>query len=226
MRTHPGPGGLAERCKVVAGVGVVRRAAPARSAVAQVRGTATVLAVGASTGGPQALTTLLSGLAGVRVPVLVVQHVAADFLPVLGRWLDESVSLPVRVVEHGDHVVPGTVHLAPGGRHLRLRPGGRLELSATPDGLHVPSIDVLFESVAACAEVRGVGVLLTGMGRDGARGLLAVREAGGRTLVQDEATSAVYGMPGAAVELGAAEQVLPLPELAGAVLALLGRSAR
>ncbi|MCW2606434.1 MAG: chemotaxis response regulator protein-glutamate methylesterase [Frankiales bacterium] len=227
VRTREGAGGLAERCKVLAGVGVVRRTGP-RLPPEPVpgRGAGTVVAVGASTGGPQAVAALLGGLAGLAVPVLVVQHVAADFLPALGRWLAESVPQPVRVVQHGDRTEPGTVHLAPGDKHLRLRPGGRLELSAYPSGLHVPSVDVLFESLAACDDARGVGVLLTGMGRDGARGLLALRQAGGRTLAQDETSSAVYGMPGAAVELGAAEQVLPLDELPEAVLALVARSPR
>lgn len=224
VRRGAGTGGLAERCRVLAGVGVVRRRPRPRVVPAppdRGPGTGTVLAVGASTGGPPALATLLAGLAGIAVPVLVVQHIAADFLPALATWLADTGPLPVNVAREGEALRPGEVHLAPGGQHLRLQPGGRLALTCVPASLHVPSVDVLFSSVAACPDVRGVGVLLTGMGGDGARGLLDLRAAGGRTLVQDEATCTVYGMPRAAVELGAAEQVVPMPRMAEEVLALL-----
>lgn len=222
VRRDGSTAGLAERCRVLAGVGVVRRRPqPVLPRRDPAQATGTVLAVGASTGGPPALATLLAGLAGVPVPVLVVQHIAPDFLPALAAWLSGTGPLRVSVAEEGEALRPGEVHLAPGGRHLRLVPGGRLTLTSVPAGLHVPSVDVLFSSVAACPDVHGVGVLLTGMGRDGAQGLLELRAAGGRTLVQDEATSTVFGMPRAGLELGAAEQVVPLPRLADAVLALL-----
>ena len=226
VRDRTALSGLAERCRVLAGVAVVRRPVrvePERLLPLPVE--RSVLAVAASTGGPPALARLLAGLAELAVPVLVVQHIAADFLPTLAGMLSESGTRPVSVVADGDHARPGHVHLAPGGRHLRLLPGGRLSLSPQPAGLHVPSADVLFSSVATCTDVHGIGVLLTGMGRDGAQGLLALREAGGRTLVQDEASSTVYGMPRAALELGAAEQVVPLDGMADAVRRLL-RGAR
>lgn len=214
--------GLAERCRVLARVAVVRRRA--RTPAVRDGGVPAehgVLAVAASTGGPPALARLLAGLGGLTLPVLVVQHIAADFLPSLATWLADTGPLPVSVAAQDDVVRPGHVHLAPGDQHLRLLPGGRLALATTPAGLHVPSADVLFSSVAACDDVRGIGVLLTGMGRDGAAGLLALRTAGGRTIAQDEATSTVWGMPKVAVELGAAEQVLPLEQIATAVRALV-----
>ena len=219
VRGDSGTTGLSERCRVLVGVGVVCRPAGPRPAPLPRDGT--VLAVGASTGGPPAVAALLRGLAGLPVPVLLVQHMAPDFVPALARWLADTCPLPVSVAVDGEPLRPGHVHLGPGGQHLHLLPGGRVGLLDEPSGLHVPSVDELFASVAGCRDVRGVGVLLTGMGRDGARGLLALREAGGRTLAQDEATSTVYGMPRAAVELGAAERVVPLPDLADAVLGLL-----
>ena len=219
VRRDSGTAALSERCRVLVGVGVVRRPPSTRPVPLARHGT--VLAVGASTGGPPAVAALLRGLAGLPVPVLLVQHMAADFVPALARWLDDTCPLPVAVAVDGEALRPGHVHLAPGGRHLHLLPGGRVALLDEPAGLHVPSVDELFSSVAACRDVGGIGVLLTGMGSDGARGLLALRRAGGRTLAQDEATSTVYGMPRAAVELGAAERVVPLPDLADAVLGLL-----
>ena len=175
-----------------------------------------VVGICASTGGPQALAAVLSGIpANYAVPILVVQHITAGFTEGLAHWLDGAVPLPVRLAEHGAAIAPG-VTIAPDGAHLVLR-GRRLELDRTsPAGLHRPSADVLLKSIAESAGSAGVAVVLTGMGRDGAAGLGAVQEAGGLTIAQDEATSAVYGMPKEAAKQGA-KHILPLGEIADAL---------
>jgi two-component system chemotaxis response regulator CheB len=177
-----------------------------------------VVAMAASTGGPAALAEVLSGLDGLRAPVLVVQHLHPDFVGGLVAWMARASALPVTLVRHGDRLEPGHVYIGPGRVHLRLGSDLRAELAASPRTTHRPSADELFQSVADHAGPRGVGVLLTGMGDDGARGLLALRRRGGLTLGQDEATSAVYGMPHAAERLGAVSRVLPLADIAGAIL--------
>jgi two-component system chemotaxis response regulator CheB len=179
-----------------------------------------MIGICASTGGPHALATLLSGIpADFAVPILVVQHIGAGFSASLARWLDAAVPLPVRLGEHGRRAVPG-VTLAPDGADLAVGADGILELDRnTPAGLHRPSGDVLLTSIARRARSAGVAVVLTGMGRDGAGGLAAVREAGGLTIAQDEATSAVYGMPHEAAKQGAA-LILPIGEIAGALTAV------
>lgn len=176
-----------------------------------------VVAVAASTGGPSALATLLGGLGGLKAPVLVVQHLHADFTVGLVEWMSRVSALPVEIARHGQTVSPGQVYFAPGERHLRLRPEGALELTTSPVTAHRPSADELFRSVAEIAGPAGIGVLLTGMGDDGAKGLLTIRESGGHTLAQDEESSTVFGMPKAAVRAGAVTQVLPLDRIAGAV---------
>lgn len=177
-----------------------------------------VVAIGASTGGPSAVSTVLSGLAGLEAPVLVVQHLHPDFTSGLLDLLGRASPLPVRMAEHGRLLSPGTVYLAPGHLHLKLGAGLRIELDPLPLGLHRPAVDQLFSSLAGHAGSGGVGVLLTGMGEDGARGLLDLHRAGGRTLAQDRATSAVFGMPQAAARLGAVTDLLPLGQLAAAIL--------
>jgi two-component system, chemotaxis family, protein-glutamate methylesterase/glutaminase len=155
--------------------------------------------------------------------VLVVQHLHPDFIDGFVTWMARASALPVQPAAQGTVVQRGGVYIAPAGSHLRLGRDCRLVLSEEPRSLHRPSADVLFESVAAHAGRRSIGVLLTGMGDDGARGLLALRSAGGLTVAQDEATSAVYGMPRAAVALDAAERVLPLDEIADTVLKAVRR---
>ena len=123
------------------------------------------------------------------------------------------------MAKNGDQVVPGWVYLAPAGLNLSLGGGYRVQLSSPPDGqYHVPGVDVMFASVASLCAERSVGVLLTGMGRDGAKGLLAMREAGARTLAQDEATSVVWGMPQAAMAVGAVDLELSLPDIGAAIV--------
>lgn len=186
-----------------------------------------LVAIGASTGGPQALLTLLSALPeDLGQAVLVVQHMAEGFIPGLASWLDGLVPMPVVVGESGRRLVPGTVTIAPSGGNLLVQ-DNRLRVLCTPPEpgqFHIPGIDATFESVARALGPDALGVLLTGMGRDGAAGLLAMRERGATTIGQDEATSAVYGMPAAAFALGAVEHQLPLPEIAPALLAALGRA--
>jgi two-component system chemotaxis response regulator CheB len=170
------------------------------------------VAVGASTGGPGALRELLAQFpADAPVGVLVVQHIASGFEEGLAEWLATQLPLDVRIAQHGENAFPGAVRIAPPGAHLVLCADGTLHLDAAtpPRAGHRPSADVLFNSCAQARPRETAGVLLTGMGSDGADGLLALRQAGGLTLVQDEASSAVFGMPRAALERGAAGVALP-----------------
>jgi two-component system chemotaxis response regulator CheB len=176
-----------------------------------------VVAIAASTGGPSALATVLSGLTGLAAPVLVVQHLHPDFTTGLLEWMQRVSGLPVETATAGAVARPGRVYLAPGGLHLRLRSDYRLELDDSPLTIHRPSADQLFESLAQHGSA-ATGVLLTGMGEDGARGLLAIRRGGGQTLAQDKATCAVFGMPQAAQRLGAVDDLLALDDLAAAIL--------
>ncbi len=184
-----------------------------------------LVAIGASTGGPPALATVLGELpADLPAAVVVVQHMAAGFVEGLARWLDTVGPLPVVVAADGERLSPGAVYLAPAGMNLLLRAGGRVALEQPPaQQFHVPGIDATFHSAAALYGPRAVGVLLTGMGRDGAVGLQALRRAGAFTLGQDEATSVVWGMPGAAQALDAVDVEAPLPELAAAIAQAVGR---
>jgi chemotaxis response regulator CheB len=180
-----------------------------------------LVAVGASTGGPQALAALLSGFgADFPAAVVIVQHVDPDFAAGLADWLDHRSELPVRLAAHREVPQAGEVLIAGRDEHLCMRPGGILAYDPEPSNLiNRPSVDVLFDSAADYWHGGGVGVLLTGMGRDGAEGLLALRRKGWHTIAQDESTSVVYGMPKAAVTLKAACEVLPLPAIAAAVKA-------
>lgn len=183
--------------------------------------------IGASTGGPQAVARVLSGLPeDLGVPVLVVLHVADRFGATLSEWMTKVSGRPVHLARDGKSLTRGGICLAPADVHLTVE-GGRMVLSDAPPRHSVrPSVDVLFESAAREFGPDVVGVLLTGMGRDGARGLLTLREKGAVTLVQDEATSAVFGMPAEAIRLGAAEQVLPLERIPAAILHVIARDAR
>jgi len=176
-----------------------------------------VVAVAASTGGPSALATFLGGLAGLDAPVLVVQHLHPDFTSGLVEWMSRVSALPVETATHHQVARAGRVYLAPGERHLRYAGNGSLELAASPVTTHRPSADELFTSVARSAGPAAIGVLLTGMGEDGARGLLAIHEGGGRTFAQDEASSTVFGMPKAAARLGAVGEMVPIDKMADAV---------
>ena len=183
-----------------------------------------VLAIGASTGGVEALLTILSAFPADCPATVVTQHMPATFTKSFAARLDKLCAASVKEAEDGDVLLPGRIFLAPGGEaHLEVSRGSsprcRLRTGDTVSG-HRPSVDVLFESVARLDQ-KAVGVILTGMGRDGAQGLLHMRQAGARTLGQDEATSVVYGMPRAAHELGAVERQLPLGRIGSAILELV-----
>lgn len=201
-------------------------APPARRAAgpALLRTTQQVIAVGASTGGTEALRHFLSVLPADCPGGVVVQHMPEKFTRAFADRLDGLCTVRVKEAEDGERVIPGHVLIAPGSHHMRLaREGATYLVRLSQDPLvnhHRPSVDVLFRSCAEITGANAVGVLMTGMGEDGARGLLAMRAAGARTLAQDESTCVVFGMPKAAIELGAAEQVLPLDRLAEAALRL------
>jgi chemotaxis response regulator CheB len=178
------------------------------------------VAIGASTGGPPALATILAELPrDLPAAVLVVQHMAEGFVEGLARWLDGVCPLPVMVAVDGERIIPGQVYLAPANQNLLVRPGFRVGLTDPPAGqYHVPGVDVTFRSVAEFSGQNAVGVLLTGMGRDGAAGLKVLRDVGAFTIGQDESTSVVWGMPAAAQELDAVDVELPLSGIGQAVV--------
>jgi two-component system response regulator WspF len=179
-----------------------------------------LIAIGASAGGPAALATVLGGLpANFAAALVIVQHIDAAFAAGMADWLDKQCALPVRLASGTDRVEPGVVWLAPGDGHLQLGAAGRLRCSAEPlDHLYRPSIDVFFHSVAQNWKSETLAVLLTGMGSDGAAGLKTLRDRGAYTIAQDQATSAVYGMPKAAATLGAARAILPVEAIAPALI--------
>lgn len=178
-----------------------------------------LLAIGASTGGPPAIATILAGWqAPPDTAVVVVQHIDAAFAGQFARWLNDQLSMPVRVVADNEPVQGGVVQVARTNDHLTLGRGQSFQYRPEPlDYPYRPSVDVFFECVAAHWTGTATGVLLTGMGRDGAAGLLAMRRAGHATLAQDEGSSAVYGMPRAAAELAAAVEILPLGKIGPAI---------
>ncbi len=179
-----------------------------------------VVAIGASTGGPPALATILSELpVDLPAAVLVVQHMAEGFVEGLARWLDGVCPLPVVVAVDGERLQPGQVYLAPANQNMMLRPGFRVSLVDPPPGqYHVPGVDVTFQSVAQVSGQYAVAALLTGMGRDGASGLKVLRDIGAFTIGQDESTSVVWGMPAAAQEVDAVDLELPLPAIGQAIV--------
>lgn len=207
---------LASRIRVLAGVKVFTRSAPREtSSPRPPTMTVKMVAIGASTGGPQALGKLLGGLeANFPCPIVCVQHMGGGFLGGLVEWLQGQCRLEVLVAQHGQVALPGHVYFAPERHHLRLRPQGRLAVEPGPtvDG-HCPSASVLFESVAEVYGEAAIGVLLTGMGSDGAQGLLRLAQAGAETLAQDEESSVVFGMARQALEIGAVKKTQPLEQI-------------
>ena len=180
-----------------------------------------IIAIGASTGGTEAIKEVLMRLPPDCPGVVVAQHIPKAFSTAFARRMNDCCPLSVFEAEDGQQMRAGHVYIAPGDRHLLIeRDGARYVVridDGTPVNRHKPSVDVLFRSVARSAGRNAIGVLLTGMGKDGARGLAEMRAAGSRTLVQDEATSVVWGMPGEAVALGAADRVLPIEAIAAAI---------
>ena len=181
-----------------------------------------VVGLAASTGGPPALARVLSGLVGLERPVIVVQHLQSGFVDGFLGWMRRESALQVELAVDGAQLRPGVVLVAPPGLHAIVRRGRRLSLLDEPVTLHRPSADVLFHSMAECGGEGGIGVILTGMGDDGASGLLALRRSGATTIAQDQESSAVYGMPKAAHDNGGAAWVLPFSEIAAAVLRAAG----
>lgn len=205
---------------------VIKRAAIEANAAAnhaQPSNAKRLIAIGASTGGVEALTKLLAQWPQNCPPTVIVQHISGALASALARRLDTISPATVMLAESDHFLEPGHVYLAPGNeRHLVMRGRDRLVsklIEAEPISGHRPSVDVLFNSVANIAPGAATGILLTGMGEDGARGLLAMRSAGCETIAQDEATSIVYGMPRVAFEMGAVDRVLPIGRVAEAVFA-------
>lgn len=207
-----------------------RQPQPARPAKIKLQSYSTtekLVFIGASTGGTEAIRRVLEPLPAQSPAILITQHMPAGFTRSFVQRLDSLCAIRVFEAEHGQRVLPGHVYIAPGGvAHMKIARSGanyviHLEESA-PVNRHRPSVDVLFYSAAQVAGKNAVGVVLTGMGKDGAQGLLAMREAGAHTLAQDEASSVVFGMPREALAIGAAEQAVPIGEMTERILSCLG----
>ncbi len=184
-----------------------------------------ILFIGASTGGTEAIRDVLMGLTPDCPPILMVQHMPEAFTPSFAKRLDSCCPMQVKEAEHGEKIRPGVAYLAPGHSHLWIKKGAagyvcQLDQSE-PVNRHRPSVDVLFQSAAQEIGRRALGVILTGMGKDGARGMLAMREAGAWTIGQDQSSCVVYGMPREAALVGALEEVAPLGDIAGRIMAKL-----
>lgn len=229
---------IAEKIRAAAQARVSRRlrtAAPERpappprpTALHRSIGLGTVIGIGASTGGVEALREIITRLPGDMPAILIAQHMLPGFTGAFARRLDAICETSVKEAEDGEEVLQGVAYVAPGGRHLLLaRRGLNYVLRLTNDpplNRHRPSVDVLFRSMAETAGARAIGVILTGMGADGAQALLELREAGGVTIAQNEASSVVFGMPRQAIALGAAQEVLPLGDMAARLEQLCGRA--
>ncbi len=204
----------------------VRTAAPAKAnttaASHMVETTQKILAIGASTGGVQALTCVLTALPATSPGVVVVQHMPAQFTKSFADRLNSECAVHVKEAQDGDRVLPGQVLIAPGGYHMVLQRSGAIYYVNIKDGPAVchqkPSVEVLFNSVAKIAGPNAVGAILTGMGNDGALGLLAMRQNGAHTIAQDEETCVVFGMPKEAIAKGGAELIMPLDKIAEGLL--------
>ncbi len=205
------------------------------ASVTQVKGsrfltctTSKIIAIGASTGGTKAIEVVLKSLPASAPGIVIVQHMPANFTASFARRLNEICQLEVREAKDNDHVVPGTALIAPGNLHMLLVRSGGNYLVKLKNGPRVhyqrPAVDVLFRSVAKNAGKNAVGVVLTGMGADGARGLSEMKSCGAHTFVQNEETSVVFGMPKEAIKIGAADEVLPLPGISRAVIDYLQNS--
>jgi two-component system chemotaxis response regulator CheB len=204
---------------------VPSRATPARGSVLTID-TGRLVAVGTSTGGTQALELVLTSLPRVSAGIVIVQHMPEHFTTAFAARLDGLCESDVAEAADGDRVLPGRILVAPGGRHMAVERDGshyRVRVTEGPRvNRHKPSVDVLFRSVAACAGANGLGVIMTGMGDDGARGLLQMHEAGAQTIGQNENTCVVYGMPRVARELGAVDQEVALTSIAGLIQRFAG----
>lgn len=214
----------------------VRRAAVTQPAAAPVAlgnrrlSTEKLIIIGASTGGTEALREFLTQLPPDAPGVLITQHMPAGFTAAFARRLDSLCRITVKEAVHHERVLPGHAYIAPGSHHLLVQRSGANYITALADtppvNRHKPSVEVLFRSAAQAAGPNAVGIMMTGMGKDGAQAMLEMKEAGAYNIAQDEASCVVYGMPGEAVRLGAVHAVVPLPEIAGRVFTHLGASSR
>jgi two-component system chemotaxis response regulator CheB len=219
---------IATQLFIMSQVSVVRRrpslTSPPKSSLRLERSAARIglLGIAASTGGPPALATVLGALPEKTPwPILVVQHMGGAFMEGFASWLATQTRLPVRIASDGERPLPGCVYVAPGDRHLLITRSGALAVEDSPPVMgQKPAANVLFRSLAQFAGSKAAGVLLTGMGEDGASGLLEMRRAGGLTIAEDSSTAVVYGMPGAAMKLGAVKESLPLDAVAVRLQAL------
>jgi two-component system, chemotaxis family, protein-glutamate methylesterase/glutaminase len=217
---------LAAKVRAAAGARLRRSSVAKSSAAAAVTApplpSDSLIAIGASTGGTEAIAAVLTKLPKECPPILIAQHIPPVFSKAFAGRLNDLCAMEVREAEDNDLVKPGLALVAPGDFHMLLRKAGERYFVSVKTGPRVcyqrPSVDVLFSSIAEIAGPQTVAVLLTGMGSDGAQGLLKLHHAGAHTIAQDEATCVVYGMPREAVELGAADQVLPLSAISGAIL--------
>ncbi len=195
------------------------------AAAAQAMSTTTdkVIAIGTSTGGTQALETVLTRLPITTTGIVVVQHMPEKFTAMFAQRLNGLCEMQVSEARSGDRVLPGRVLIAPGGQHMKLKRSGAQYIVEVADGplvnRHKPSVDVLFRSVAQVAGRNALGIIMTGMGDDGARGLKEMRDAGAHTVAEDESSCVVFGMPKEAIRLGAAEKVVPLPQIHAQIIA-------
>ncbi|MBI2769484.1 MAG: chemotaxis response regulator protein-glutamate methylesterase [Burkholderiales bacterium] len=229
---------IAEKIRAASQARLQRRAAPAETVRQAPRppsapgraAVGAVLGIGASTGGVEALRLLLAQLPGDMPPILVAQHMLPGFTETFARRLNEICPLAVKEAADGEQVLHGTVYIAPGGRHLvlaRNASGYALRLTEDePVNRHRPSVDTLFRSLARIAGAQAIGVMLTGMGADGAQGMLEMHKTGATTIAQDEATSVVFGMPRQAIAAGGVGEVMGLHEIAGRLRKLCGQEAR
>jgi two-component system, chemotaxis family, protein-glutamate methylesterase/glutaminase len=201
------------------------RLTPARTASTEAPSAPRIVAIGASTGGTEAIREILLEMPPDAPGIVIVQHMPEKFTRAFAERCDKLCPIRVKEAEDGDRVLQGHALIAPGNYHMRVfrdgRGGYRVRIDQEPHvNRHRPSVDVLFHSAAAAAGANAIGVILTGMGADGAHGLRAMREAGSRTIAEHQASCVVYGMPKEAIALGAADYVLPLPKIAGALLGL------
>ncbi|MEJ0100934.1 MAG: chemotaxis response regulator protein-glutamate methylesterase [Pseudomonadota bacterium] len=207
--------------KALSADAVLQKAAPLNF-----RTTDLLIAIGASTGGTEAIKDVLAGMPADAPGIVITQHIPKAFSTPFAERMNRCSAMTVYEATDGQQIRPGHVYIAPGDQHLVVVRSGARWICKLDDGSlvnrHKPSVDVLFRSVAQQAGHNAIGILLTGMGRDGAQGLKEMRDAGSPTIAQDEATSVVWGMPGSAVEIGAAAEVLPLSRISGRALALAG----
>ena len=203
--------------------------APVMPSLRHLKTTEKIIAIGASTGGTEAIKVVLETMPADAPAVLITQHIPAAFSGPFAERMNKHSAMSVCEAKDGQLVIPGHAYIAPGDWHLQLvRDGARYVCrlsNAPPENRHRPSVDVMFKSIAQYAGANAVAAILTGMGDDGARGMLAMQEAGARTVAQDEATSVVWGMPGSAVKMGAAQKVVPLNEVAATLLQMVAMDA-